>query len=215
MIARIKDLFLAGGASTDGAAKTAQYRQRAEALAEQGRFANQEEYLASLGMTVRLARDDAARVARISELSQKSNQFNLTTVRYGAAEIERLMADPDAAVWSLDVADKFGAAGLTGVVVMRFAGDVATIESFFMSCRVLGRGVEFGVWPAILGHAAARGCGTLRAQYVPTAKNAQAADFYDRLGLPLIGEAGGARSYAAAITDFAPPPSPWITVQHD
>jgi FkbH-like protein len=215
VIARIKDLFLAGGASTDGAGKTEQYRQRAEAIAEQGRFASQEEYLASLGLTVTLARDDARRIARISELSQKSNQFNLTTVRYGPAEIERLMTDPDAAVWALDVADKFGAAGLTGVVVMRFAGDVATVESLFLSCRVLGRGVEFGVWPTILADAAARGCRTVRAKYLPTAKNAQAADFYDRLGLPLANEADGARNYEMAIADFTPPPSPWITVQHD
>jgi FkbH-like protein len=215
VIARIKDLFLAGGASTDGGEKTLQYRQRAEAIAEQGRFASQEEYLASLGLTVTLARDDGARVARISELSQKSNQFNLTTVRYGPAEIERLMADPNTAVWALDVADKFGAAGLTGVVVMRFTADVATIESFFMSCRVLGRGVEFSIWPTILGDAAARGCGTVRAEYLPTAKNAQAADFYDRLGLPFASAADGARHYEAAIADFSAPPSPWITVQHD
>jgi FkbH-like protein len=215
VIARIKDLFLAGGASTDGAEKTEQYRQRAEAIAEQGRYASQEEYLASLGLTVTLARDDMARIARISELSQKSNQFNLTTLRYGPAEIERLMADPDAAVWALDVADKFGAAGLTGVVVMRLAGEVATIESFFMSCRVLGRGVEFSIWPVILADAAAHGCLFVCARYLPTAKNAQAADFYDRLGLPLTNEVDGARNYEAAIAGFAPPPSPWITVQHD
>jgi FkbH-like protein len=215
VIALIKDLFLAGGGSTDGAEKTAQYRQRAEALAEQGRFASQEDYLASLGLTVTLARDDAARAARISELSQKSNQFNLTTVRYGPMEIERLMADPDAAVWSLDVADKFGAAGLTGVVVMRLVGDVAEIESCFMSCRVLGRGVEFAIWPAILADAAARGCGSVRARYLPTPKNAQAADFYDCLGLMLASEADGARNYEMAIADFVPAPSPWITVQHD
>ncbi len=215
VIARIKDLFLAGGAATDGAAKTEQYRQRAEALAERGRFASQEEYLASLGLTVTLARNDKGRIARISELSQKSNQFNLTTIRYGPSEIERLMWDTGAAIYALDVADKFGAAGLTGVVVMRFEGKIARVESFFMSCRVLGRGVEFGVWPTILADAAARGCRTVRARYLPTAKNAQAADFYDRLGLPLVSEADGARSYEAVIADFAPPPSPWITVQHD
>ena len=163
-----------------------------------------------------LARDDAARAARISELSQKSNQFNLTTVRYGPSEIERLMADPEAAVWSLDVADKFGGAGLTGVVVVRFEGAVAEIESLFMSCRVLGRGVEFSIWPAIFADAAARGCRLIRARYLPSAKNAQAADFYDRLGLPSAGgEAEGARNYEMAIADFTPPPTPWITVQHD
>lgn len=212
VIAAIKDLFLAGGAMTDGAEKTAQYRQRAQALAEQQAFATQEDYLASLGLTVTLARDDAARTARIAELSQKSNQFNLTTIRYTAGEIEGLMADPAVAVWSLEVADRFGAAGLTGVVVVRHAGATASLESLFMSCRVLGRGVEFAIWPTIFGEAAARGCTRVQASYRPTAKNAQAADFYDRAGLALVSDAGGARSYAAALATFAAPPSPWIEV---
>jgi FkbH-like protein len=214
VISAIKDLFLAGGAMSDGAEKTAQYHKRAEALAERQEFDSQEDYLASLGLTVTLARDDATRTARISELSQKSNQFNLTTIRYAPGEIGALMADPAAAVYSMEVADKFGAAGLTGVVVLRYAGDVATVESLFMSCRVLGRGVEFAIWPAIFTDAAARGCGRVEARYRPTAKNAQAADFYDRLGLRLASETDGVRVYSAAIAAFAPPPAPWIEVRH-
>ena len=215
VIASIKDLFLAGGAVSDGRAKTEQYRQRAQALAEQQAFATHEDYLTSLGLTVTLTRDAVPRIARIAELSQKSNQFNLTTVRYSAPQIEGLMADPAVAVWSLDVADRFGAAGLTGVVVVRFAGDTVTVESLFMSCRVLGRGVEFAIWPVIFADADARGCRRLQASYLPTAKNAQAADYYDRLGLPLTAEAQGVRSYEIALTDFTPPPSPWIEVLHD
>ena len=213
VIAAIKDLFLAGGAMTDGTEKTEQYRTRAQALAEQQAFETQEEYLASLGLTVTLARDDTTRVARISELSQKSNQFNLTTIRYTPADIARLMADPAAAVWSLEVADKFGAAGLTGVVVVRREGETASVESLFMSCRVLGRGIEFAIWPTIF--ADAHGCTRIEAAYRPTEKNGQAADFYDRLGLPLAGEADGARTYAADLAAFAPPPSSWIKVLHD
>lgn len=215
VIAAIKDLFLAGGATTDGGAKTEQYRQRAQALAAQQAFATHEDYLASLDLTVTLARDDRTRTARIAELSQKSNQFNLTTVRYSAREIDRLTADPSVAVWSLDVADRFGAAGLTGVVVVRCDGDMATIESLFMSCRVLGRGIEFAIWPSIFADAAARGCRRVQASFRPTAKNAQAADFYDRLGLPLTAEAEGMRSYEIALAALSPPPSPWIKVLHD
>jgi FkbH-like protein len=163
---------------------------------------------------VTLAKDDAARTQRISELSQKSNQFNLTTVRYSPGEIEALMAEPDAAVWSLEVADKFGAAGLTGVVVMRCVGETASVEALFMSCRVLGRGVEFSIWPTILADAAGRGCTRVEAAYRPTDKNAQTADFYDRLGLTLTDEMEGARAYAAEIAAFAPPPSPWIEVSN-
>jgi predicted enzyme involved in methoxymalonyl-ACP biosynthesis len=118
-------------------------------------------------------------------------------------------------VWSLEVADKFGASGLTGVVVVRHAGAAAILESLFMSCRVLGRGIEFSIWPTIFGVAAAAGCMRVEAAYRPTAKNSQAADFYDRLGLPLTGESDGARTYAATIGDFTPPPTPWIEVKHD
>jgi len=125
------------------------------------------------------------------------------------------MADPAAAVWSLEVADKFGAAGLTGVVAVRYEGETASIESLFMSCRVLGRGIEFAIWPTIFAEAAAHGCTRVEAAYRPTAKNSQAADFYDRLGLPLAGEADGARTYAADLAAFAPPPSSWIKVLHD
>lgn len=212
VIAAIKDLFLAGGALTDGAEKTEQYRQRAAALTERQAFATQEDYLASLGLTVTLTRNDVGLISRIAELSQKSNQFNLTTVRYAPGEIEALMADPAAAVWSLEVADKFGAAGLTGVVVARYAGEVATLESLFMSCRVLGRGVELAIWPTIFSEAAIHGCTRIEAAYRPTAKNGQAADFYDRLGLPLADETDGARAYAIEIAAFVPPPASWIEV---
>jgi predicted enzyme involved in methoxymalonyl-ACP biosynthesis len=113
------------------------------------------------------------------------------------------------------VSDKFGPAGLTGVAIIRYAGDAATIESLFMSCRVLGRGVEFAVWETIFADAGARGCRHVRATYKPTAKNTQAADFYDRLGLPLVGETDAARGYETPLAAFVPPPTPWITVLHD
>jgi FkbH-like protein len=215
VIAAIKDLFLAGGPLSDGAEKTAQYRRRAEAIAERGTFERQEDYLASLGLKVTLVRDDAARAPRITELSQKSNQFNLTTLRYAPGEIERLIADPDATVYALDVADKFGPAGLTGVVVVRYAGAVATIESLFMSCRVLGRGVEFSIWPRIFADAAARGCDRVVAAFRATAKNAQVADFYDRLGLPLAQAHEGERRYEARIAEVTCQPAPWVEVLHD
>jgi predicted enzyme involved in methoxymalonyl-ACP biosynthesis len=100
-------------------------------------------------------------------------------------------------------------------VVVRYAGPAAEVESLFMSCRVLGRGVEFAIWPTIAADAAAHGCERLQAAYRPTPKNAQAADFYDRLGLPLTasGPEGG-RAYAVALSAFAPPPKPWIKVLH-
>lgn len=215
VIEQIRSLFLAGGVSQESRAKTEQYRQRAQALEAAQAFESHEAYLASLRMTVRVARNDSAQVARISELSQKSNQFNLTTRRYAVGDIQALMASDDTDVWSVEVGDRFGKAGLTGVLVVRYGAQTAEVENLLMSCRVLGRGVEFALWRPVLDAALARGCGELTAEYVASAKNLQVADYYDRLGLTLVGEVDGARRYAHAIEGLALPPSPWIQLVDD
>jgi FkbH-like protein len=215
VVAEIKSLFLAGGIAADSKGKTEQYRQRAGAEELKAQFDTQEEYLASLELKVELTRNARASAARISELSQKSNQFNLTTQRYSVAEIEQMMAADSNSVYSLVVGDKFGNAGLTGVATMRYDGEVAHIENFFMSCRVIGRGVETGIWSHIVADAVKRGCTELRAEFVPSAKNAQVADFYARLGLPLLEEsAEGVRRYGIAAADFAAPATSWIEMTY-
>jgi predicted enzyme involved in methoxymalonyl-ACP biosynthesis len=95
--------------------------------------------------------------------------------------------------------------------VLRHDGSRSSVESFFLSCRVLGRGVETAVWPRIVDDVRARGGTELLAEFVPTAKNAQVADFYDRLGLRRTAEDDdGSRSYAIGTADFATPPPAWI-----
>jgi FkbH-like protein len=214
-IEEIERLFLAGGLSADGRSKTEQYRARAAAAEAQSSFATHEEYLASLELEAEIHADRASEAPRISELSMKSNQFNLTTRRYHEAEVRALMEDPASEIVSLTVRNKFGNAGLTGIVVLRYGNEAVRVENFLMSCRVLGQGVEFAVWDEIARRAAARGCGRIEADYLPTAKNGQAADFYDRLGLALQREEDGARHYAQALDSFHPPSSPWVKVEYD
>jgi FkbH-like protein len=208
----IRELFLAGGISAESRSKTAQYRQRHEAAESSAQFETNEQYLASLDLRVQLARDDAASLARISELTLKSNQFNLTTLRQSPAEIRQRIDSDAGTVYSLGVSDRFGNAGLTGVVLASWQDETAKIDAFLMSCRVIGRGVEFCFWPALAEDARRRGCRFIEAEYRPTAKNAQVADFYDRLGLPLVGEDKGTRYYRAALDSFTPPPIDWIKV---
>lgn len=215
VVAEIKSLFLAGGIAADSKRKTEQYRQRGHAEELKAQFCTQEEYLASLELKVELSRNARASATRISELSQKSNQFNLTTRRYGVTEIEQMAESDRHAVYSLVVSDKFGNAGLTGVVVMNYEGTTAIVENFLMSCRVIGRGVEMCIWPSIVADAVKRGCTELRADFLPSAKNAQVADFYDRLGLSLNQECSdGARQYSIATADFAAPPNSWIEITY-
>lgn len=212
MLAKVRELFLAGGVAAESRSKTAQYRQRQEAAEARAQFATHEEYLASLGLEVILARDDAAQRARISELTMKSNQFNLTTLRQTPAEIEQRMSSASDTVYSLTVNDRFGSAGLTGVALLRWDGDSARVDSFLMSCRVIGRGVEFSVWPHIVEDARRHGCRRIEAEYRPTAKNAQVADFYERLGLRLVSDDNGVKRYRSELDEFNPPRTDWIKV---
>ena len=215
VVREIKELFLAGGISADSRGKTEQYRQRADAVALQAQFESQDAYLASLEMKVELNCNAATSVARISELSMKSNQFNLTTRRYSEAEVTQLMKSPDSAVYSLSVSDKFGKAGLTGVVFMRYLDGVAHIDNFLMSCRVIGRGVETAIWLQIANDAAKRGCSAIQAEFIPSAKNAQVADFYERLGFQLAKtSADRIKHYRSALATFTPPQTPWIELTY-
>lgn len=208
----IKELFLSGGISAESASKTEQYRLISAANEARAAFSSHEDYLASLDLRVTLRQNDVSNEERISELTLKSNQFNLTTLRQTVSAIREKMQSADWSVYSLDVEDRFGAAGLTGVVLMHWEGDTAKIAGFLMSCRVIGRGVEFSIWPAILNDARARGCRYVEAQFIPTAKNELVVDFYDRLGLAVADENEGIKRYSMALDEFSPAGADWIKV---
>jgi FkbH-like protein len=205
MVREVCDLFLAGRTTDADVDKTEQYRVRAAALAEEARHATREEYLASLGLVVELRRDPADAGARIAQLSQKSNQFNVTTRRYGEAEIAELIGSRDATVYSLGVRDRFGDSGLTGVAIVRYDGSAANVDTFLMSCRVLGRGVELSPWSAILADARARDCVTLTAEWLASARNAQVERFFDDLGLECVHESADCRRYEARLDRLSLP----------
>lgn len=212
LIDEIKELFLAGGVSRESQSKTLQYRQRADAEELKARIGSNEEFLASLALRLEIARDAESSMPRISELTMKSNQFNLTTRRYNPSDIRQFMESPNATVYSIVVHDRFGSAGLTGVIIMRWEGEVACVDSFLMSCRVLGRGIEFAVWNEVHRDAADRRCRVIRAMYRPTSKNAQVADFFDRLGLSLIASNDEGYRYELAIDKFRTQHTPWVEV---
>lgn len=122
------------------------------------------------------------------------------------------MGDPSTTVYSLNVSDRFGPAGLTGVALASWHGECARIDAFLMSCRVIGRGVEFCFWGALVDDARRHGCKFIEAEYRPSAKNAQVADFYERLGLPLVAQDNGVKCYRVRLDAFTPPTTEWIKV---
>ncbi|MDB5099421.1 MAG: FkbH protein [Cyanobacteria bacterium RYN_339] len=205
LVQEVAGLFPAAAAGAD---QTARYRARALALEAEASFPSHDAYLHSLGMRVEVRCNDASQAARAAELTQKSNQFNLTTRRYTAAEMAEAMADPARDVVALHMRDRFGDAGLTGVLVVHFAGPVARVETFLLSCRVLGRGLELAPWDAVFAAARARGCETVEAAYRASPRNEQVAGFYARVGLTVTDRDALGTLYAArldALRSVAPP----------
>lgn len=212
LLQELKELFLGGGVAPESRSKTEQYRVIAEAGKLRPALQSQEEYLHALGLKVELSLNKLKSIQRISELTMKSNQFNLTTRRYSETEIRQLMENPKSAVYSFVVHDKFGNHGLTGVIILKFHQDTASVDSFLMSCRVIGRGIEFAVWDSIVSQIASRKSMHIVAEYVPTEKNRQVADFYDRLGLNFMDEIEGVRRYSAEISQLELQHNSWIEV---
>jgi len=174
--------------SAEDASRTRMYRQQSARGDEKHRFEDLAEYLRSLETVVRIASVNDGSVSRIAQLTQKTNQFNLTTHRYDEAEIIEFVKDPGIAVYQMAVEDRFGDMGITGVFIARRNESIATIDTLLLSCRVLGRQLELAfvdqcmrvleaTWPVT----------SWRAEYVATRKNRQTAEFWDRVGFEVIG----------------------------
>jgi len=163
--------------------KTAQYRANAMRSAEQSRFADLESYLYSLDMQLDIMPADEHNVQRIAQMTQKTNQFNLTTRRYTDAQVRECIAQ-GWMIYCVSVKDRFGDNGITGTVFIRPTDwDTVLIDSLLLSCRILGKGIETAFVKTVLNLMRLDGYRKVVADYLPTAKNGQTADFYDRLGM--------------------------------
>ena len=130
-------------------------------------------------------------------MTQKTNQFNLTTKRYTDADVKGFLAN-GWKILCISVADRFGDNGITGCIMVN--GD--TIDTFLLSCRILGKGIEKAFIKKIMAMLKESGVETVKASYLPTAKNAQVADFYDRCGFSCVDEnVDGSKAYALDLMD--------------
>ena len=168
--------------SSDDAARTEMYRQNAERSRAESRFADYGEYLRSLEMTAEIGAFSPMYLSRIAQLTNKSNQFNLTTRRFTRAELEAMAADGDYITLYGRLEDKFGDNGVVSVAAGRVTGDRLDVILWLMSCRVLKRDMECAMMDALAGRCAGRGIGVIRGFYYPTAKNRMVRDFYRDMG---------------------------------
>lgn len=141
---------------------------------------NLDEYLAGLEIVVDIVPASDLTLPRIAQLTNKTNQFNLTTRRYSEAQIQEMMAR-GWLVYGMSVVDRFGSNGLVGVAIAAPAGsNTWEVDTFLLSCRVMGRGVETALLAEIAGQARSRGGRYLTGRYIPTAKNSPVRDFYPK-----------------------------------
>lgn len=182
--------------------KTNQYKQQAERAKQKSKFSDITEYLRSLEMVVTFGVDKAEEAERVAQLTQKTNQLNVCTTRYTQVQIESIRESETQSYISLSVKDKFGDSGLTGVAIVSYVNGKGVINDFLMSCRVMGRNIEFAFVDYIMGYLKEHGCTSVDAQYLPTQKNKPVSDFFDKCGLRVVSEEDGAKNYSLEIKEY-------------
>lgn len=172
--------------------KTQMYQDESRRKQEMRDSLNLDEYLTKLEMIADIHRMRDTELERVVQLINKTNQFNTTTKRYSKTDVEEIASNPDNAIYVAYCSDKYGDSGLVCVVITRTLTSQVIIDSFLMSCRVMGRRLE----DVIMNELAYKYIGKkIIATFIPTAKNVPVKDLYDRLGFVLKEEKNGFKSY--------------------
>ena len=163
--------------------KQEQNRKKLESSTE-----NLNEYLKKLDIKIRIKLDNEFSISRISQLILKTNQFNLTTKRYQEEQIKEFIEDKTIIVGCSEVDDKFGENGITNVFIIKTKSNEWIIDTFLLSCRIMGRGIEEGIIGKILEIAKNKGIEKITATFIPTEKNKPAENFLKNYGFEKDGE---------------------------
>ncbi len=165
--------------------KTKQYQQnkkRQKAIEEHG---NIDDFLKEMKITLTISESNPIHIPRLAQMTQKTNQFNLTTKRYTEADITSLLKN-GYIIWDAQVSDKFGDNGITALAIVKVEENTANIDSFLLSCRILGRGIETAFLNYILNKLFDKGINNITASFIPTTKNKQTEHFYENNGFILV-----------------------------
>lgn len=190
--------------SAEDKARGAMYKAEAKQKKLAARCPDMESYLRSLEMVVTIRFADEFSIPRIAQLTQKTNQFNLTTKRYSEAEIKSMAQSEESDVLYLHLKHRFGDSGIVGVCILKHEADKTVFDTFLLSCRVLGRKVEDVFLVQSLKIAQARKKKMAIGQYFATRKNTQVKDFYAKRAFEVI-EQDETKSIAACdLESFEP-----------
>lgn len=195
----VEDYFKTYRLTAEDLGKTEQYKANAQRAGERAKFTDLGEFIRSLDIHVDIIKANEFNLPRIAQMTQKTNQFNLTTRRYSEADINAFISQGDD-IYCISVRDKFGDNGITGAMIIRRNHDDAEIDTLLLSCRILGKNIETAFVNSVLNILLEEGVKTVRASFIPTLKNKQVSGFYDRTGFVVDSEKDGVKNYHIDLT---------------
>ena len=187
----------------------AQQRQRQELKKS---MVSLEEFWQSLEMEMEIVPNSVKTLERVAQLTQKTNQFNMTTKRYNMQQIKAMNEDPGCSIHAFLVRDRFGDNGIVGVAILNHRGDECEVETFLMSCRVIGRTIETAMLDIVIKEAEKYGAKRIKGWIFPTRKNIPARDFYQKHGFLLAGENEGAMQWRLELSGNTVKCPLWIKI---
>lgn len=168
--------------SSEDQQRTEMYAAQKQRLGSEQNFQSKEDFFRFLEQKAELEPVSDLTLARVAQLTQKTNQFNLTTRRYTEPQIAEMAKQPEWHIFSIRVRDRFGDHGLVGVAIAHDVGEQCEIDTFLLSCRVIGRTIETALLAHLAESATQRGHKQLVGWFLPTKRNAPARDFYEQHG---------------------------------
>ena len=205
-------LFEASSFTVEDGKRTDQYRSRAQIMELKASAGSLEEFYRSLCMKAVVQPFDDFHLPRITQLIGKTNQFNMTTRRHGMAQLQAFVKDVNCVDFCLRLKDRFADHGLVSLMIALRHADTLEIDTWLMSCRVLGRTVEATMLEYLFQRALEVGCTSVKGVFIPTAKNSMAKDVYAKYGFTLVEENGGSSVWNYDLTRKPPIKNEFVEV---
>jgi len=171
-----------------------------------------EDFYTSLEMEAIVKLNDKFSIPRLANMTQKTNQFNVTTIRYSESDISNFVTSDSHRVYSLQLIDKFGDNGIVGEIIIKGNDDAWEIDSFLLSCRVIGRTVETAFLSYIIEEARKAKIKSIIGKYIPTKRNTPAKDLYNDHGFELVEEQDGTTIWKLDIEKSSIKSPDWIKI---
>jgi len=209
-------LFYNLSSTKEDTQKIEMYKKQIYRESTKKRFSDIEGYIASLELKLTIFEDEESIIPRMSQMSQKTNQFNLTTKRYTEGDIRNFVTADDSKVFAFSVSDKFGDSGVTGLCIINFdeKNQTANIDTFLMSCRIIGRNIEYAFMDYLINFINKNKIKTITARYIKTNKNEQVIEFYEICSFSLIEFNNEIKYYELIVEKYEPKKIRYIEVKN-